>query len=85
LPIVYQGDRHRHTDRGRDEVLHRQRRHLGQVTHGGLAGVGLPVGVGDEADRGVPGDVVGDRLHVQAQRQPVLQALKAVHDQDGDH
>ena len=41
-------ERHRdgHADRGGDEVLHRQAGHLHQVALGGLAGVGLPVGVG---------------------------------------
>ena len=48
-----QGDGDRQADRGRHEVLHGQPDHLGEVAHRGLAGVVLPVGVGDEADRGV--------------------------------
>ena len=51
---AHQRDRHRHADGGRDEVLHRQPGHLHEMTVGGLTGVGLPVGIGDEADRGVP-------------------------------
>ena len=56
-----QRDRHRDADRGRDEVLHGQAGHLAQMGHRRLARVRLPVRVGHEADRGVPGDVVGDR------------------------
>ena len=52
---AHQRDRDRDADRGGDEVLHRQPGHLHQVAHRGLARVGLPVRVGDEADRGVPG------------------------------
>ena len=36
----------------------RQPQHLRQVRERGLAAVGLPVGVGDERDGGVPGGVV---------------------------
>ena len=39
------------------EVLNRQSRHLGEVRHGRLTRIGLPVGVGDEADRGIKGEV----------------------------
>ena len=49
------------TDRGRDEVLHRQAGHLRDVAERALAGVGLPVGVGDEAGGGVEG-LVGMHL-----------------------
>ena len=47
--------RHREGDAGGGarEVLHRQPGHLRQIAQGLLAAVGLPVGVGDEADRGV--------------------------------
>jgi hypothetical protein len=41
----------------RDEVLIGQPDHLGENAHGRLAGVGLPVGVGDEADRRIEGQV----------------------------
>ena len=48
---------HRHADRGRDEVLHRQPGHLREVGQRRLAAVELPVGVGDERRGGVEGDV----------------------------
>ena len=50
----HQRDRDRDADRRRDEVLHRQTGHLHQVAHRRLTRVRLPVGVRDEADRGVP-------------------------------
>ena len=37
--------------------MHGQTSHLRQIAHGGLAAVVLPVGVGDEARRGVEGEV----------------------------
>ena len=45
-----------------------------EMAHGGLAAIGLPVGVGDEADRGVEGEVRrtrGEALRIE--RQHVLQ------------
>ena len=51
---------------GGDEVLHRQPGHLAEIAEGAFAAVGLPVGVGDEADGGVerqiperPGSLAG--------------------------
>ena len=51
--------RHRDGDagRGRDEVLHRQAGHLHEIGHRAFAAVVLPVGVGDEADGGVEGEL----------------------------
>jgi hypothetical protein len=75
---AYQGDRHRHADGGRDEVLHRQAGHLHQMALRRFAGVGLPVGIGNEADRGVPRQRrghFGGRI-VQMQRQLVLHQLE---------
>jgi hypothetical protein len=57
------------------KVLHRQAGHLAEVGHRRLAGIGLPVGVGDEGDRRVEGQEGrhrGEALRVQ--RQHVLQA-----------
>ena len=83
---AHQCDRHRHADGGRDEVLHRQPGHLHQMTIGGLTGVGLPVGVGDEADRGVPrqrrGHLCGRIM--QMQRQLALHQLEDEQEQDAD-
>ena len=83
---AHQGDRHRHADGRGDEVLHRQTGHLHQVALGGLAGVGLPVGVGDEADGGVPGQRRGHRGAgvVEVQRQLALHQLEEEQEQDAD-
>jgi hypothetical protein len=67
---------------GGKEVLHRKAEHLGQVAHGRLAGIALPVRIGGETDRGVERRIradVGHRLGIQ--RQPELQALKRIHRQ----
>jgi hypothetical protein len=83
---AHQRDRDRHADRGRHEVLDRQPRHLHEVTVGGLTGVGLPVGVGDEADRGVPRQRRGHggAWIVQMQRQLSLHQLQREQDKDAD-
>ena len=83
---AHECDGDRHTDRGRDEVLHGQAGHLHQVALGRLTRVGLPVGVGDEADRGVPrqrGRHRGRRV-VQVQRQLALHQLEDEQHQDAD-
>ena len=83
---AHQRHRHGHADRGGDEVLHRQAGHLHQVALGGLAGVGLPVGVGDEADRGVPRQRRRHRRGgvVEVQRQLALHQLEDEQEQDAD-
>ena len=83
---AHQRDRHGHADRGGDEVLHGQAGHLHQVALGGFTGVGLPVGVGHEADRGVPGQRRGHRRGriVQVQRQLALDQLEDEQEQDAD-
>ncbi|MNN06614.1 hypothetical protein D3C81_1194090 [compost metagenome] len=48
-----QRDQYRQTGGGADEVLHGEASHLAQVAQGRFAAVGLPVGVGHEADGGV--------------------------------
>ena len=78
-------DRDHDAARGGEEVLHRQPRHLREITHRRLAGVALPVGVGDEAHRGVEGGIareVGEFLRIQ--RQPRLQALQGVDGQGAE-
>ncbi|MNQ90873.1 hypothetical protein D3C85_1062280 [compost metagenome] len=59
----------------RDEVLHRQADHLGEGRNRRLAAIALPVGVGDEADGGVEGQVRADavkplRVHRQNALEP---------------
>ncbi len=73
----------RHARGGADEVLHGQRHHLGEVAHGRLAAVALPVRVGDEADGGVPREIRRDRAHpIRVERQHRLQPLDGVDDDD---
>ncbi len=52
-----QGDGDGGAGGGRDEVLGGEPYHLAEVGEAGLAGVGLPVGVGHEADRCVEGEL----------------------------
>ena len=68
---------HGHADRGRQEVLHGQPDRLDRVAERGFAGIGLPVGIRHEADRGV--EALRGR-HVRGavgQRQPGLDATAA--------
>ena len=48
-----QGEDHRNAAGCREEVLHRQPRHLAEIAQGGFTGIGLPVGVADKAHRGI--------------------------------
>ena len=77
-----QGDGHGEADGGGHEVLHREARHLGEVAHGELTPVVLPVCVGDEAPRGVEGRRGGDPDGIGGvERQPLLHALEQVEEQ----
>ena len=53
------GDGDGDTGGGGSEILHRERGHLDEVAEGGFAAVGLPIGVGHEADGGVEGQIGG--------------------------
>ena len=71
--------RDRNSGRGRQKVLYREPRHLRQVTHGRLAGIRLPVGVGNEADRGIERRVRAQpRQVLWVKRQRILQPLQGV-------
>ena len=60
----------------------RQAEHLHEIRQRALATVVLPVGVGDEADRGVEAEIFGHRRHaLRIERQEALQAQQAVEDQ----
>jgi len=48
---------HGHAHGGRQEVLHPETSRLGEPAERGLTRIGLPVGVGHEADRGVEGEI----------------------------
>ncbi len=77
-----QRDQDRHAGRRRDEVLHRQTEHLGQIAHGRFAAVALPVGIAGEADRRVERRIRGHRrgqiLRTLVERQPSLQSLQRI-------
>ena len=58
---------------GGPEVVRGEAEHLGEIAHGGLGRVGLPVGVGGEGDGGVEGEVgryVGEVLRVEGEEVP---------------
>ena len=77
--------RHRERDagRGRQEILVRQAEHLRQIGQRAFAAVVLPVGVGDEGDRGVEGKIRGDRgLILRVERQQRLQPHQPVDDEE---
>jgi len=70
---------------GAQEVLDRERPHLGEIRHGRLTRVGLPVRVRHERDRGVPRQ--GRRHPRQVLRiewKMALQSEDGVRDQDCD-
>ena len=72
-------------DRGGDEVLHRQPRHLDEVGERRLAPVVLPVGVGDEGGGGVEAEVPGAGVEaVGVERLDALGAEHQVEDQPGE-
>ena len=81
---AYQCDRDRDTDRGRQEVLHGKTGHLHEVAGGGLTGIRLPVGVGDEARRGVEREVRFESRKAEVQEQYVLNPEEQVEKQHGD-
>ena len=74
-----QRDRHRGRRRRIEEVVGRQADHLRKVAECRLAGVSLPVGVGDEADRDVEGEVGRHaRKALRVERQIGLQSQQGV-------
>ena len=78
-----QRDRERNAGGGRQEILVRQAQHLDEIGHRAFAAVVLPVGVGDEADRGVEGEVFGDRrLPGRVERQHGLQPHQRIKDEE---
>jgi hypothetical protein len=80
-----QRDEDRHARRGGDEVLHRERGQLGQIAHGALAAVGLPVGVGGEAHGRVERKVGRHRPKpLRVEREESLQALNPVHGKESE-
>ena len=63
--------------------MHGEPGHLGQIAHCRLRHVGLPIGVGDEADRRIEGEIGGDRVEMlRVERQNRLQALQGVKRQE---
>ncbi len=77
-----QRDREDDAGCGRQIVLMRQAQHLHEIRHRAFAAVGLPVGVGDEADGGVERQVRRDRgLFRRIERQQSLKAHQHVEQQ----
>ena len=60
-----QRNREHDAGRRRQEVLMRQAEHLREIGHRAFAAVVLPVGVGDEADGGVEGEIRRDGRHAR--------------------
>ena len=83
---AHQREGHRETGRRRDEIVHGEAEHLGQMAHRRLAAIVLPVGVGDKAVGRVEREI--GRHGVEAarvQRQKVLQPLDGVErEESGD-
>ena len=78
-----EGNGQRVAGRGRNEIMHGEPGHLGQIAHGRLGHVGLPIGVGDEAHRRVEGKIGADRVEMlRVERQNCLQALQGVKRQE---
>ena len=72
-------ERKRDARRGREEIVDGETGHLGQIAHRRLAAVGLPVGVGDEAHRGVEGEALFDPgLPCRIEREQALKPLQRV-------
>ena len=68
---------------GGDEILDGQSGHLGEGRHGGLTAIGLPVGVGHEADGGIERQMRRQALEaLRVQRQPALQTQHGVEQQE---
>ena len=80
---AHQRESHCETGRRRQEVVHGKAEHLGQMAHRGLAAIVLPVGVGDEADRGVEREIRRDGVEAaRIERQQILQPLQGVERQE---
>ena len=76
---AHQREGHREAGRGREEIMNGEAEHLGEMAHRRLAAVVLPVGVGDEADRRVEGEIGRDGVEaLRVERQKVLKPLQRV-------
>ena len=80
-----QRERHRKAGRRRQEILHRQPDHLRQMRQRAFAAVILPIGVGDETDRGVEGEQSLDRGEpLRIERQDALQLQHREQERDAE-
>ncbi len=84
---------HRQPCGGGQEVLHREPQGLAQIAQGGLARIGLPVRVGDEADGGIEGQRVihgpkplgvQRQMHLELQKDQKEKEAQGVEGQNGD-
>ncbi len=82
----HQREGHGEASRRGDEIVHGETEHLGQMAHRRLAGIVLPVGVGDEADRRVEGEIRRHAIEAaRVQGQHALKPLDAVENQKARH
>ena len=88
---AHQREGHGEAGRGGQEIVDGEAEHLREMAHRRLAAVVLPVGVGDEADRRVEGEIGRDGVEaLRIERQHVLQPLQRIEreeadDREGDH
>ncbi len=85
---AHQRHRQRDASSGGDELVKGQAGHLGQIAHGLLARVVLPVGIGGEAGSSVEGQLrlhVGQALRVEERPLPLLGALERIEEQHAHH
>ena len=88
---AHQREGHGEARRCRQEVMDGEAEHLGEMTHRRLAAVVLPIGVGDEADRGVERQIRRNGVEaLRIERQHVLKSLQRIKrseadDREGDH
>ncbi len=82
------GNRDRQSSGGRDEILNRQSRHLHEIAQRGFSAIGLPVGIGQKADRGVERQIgrdVGRAEILRIEGQISLRPLQQVHQQETEN
>ena len=86
-----EGDSERDAGGGGYEIMHGEPGHLSEIAHGRFGRIGLPIGIGDEADRRIEGEIRRDRVKVlRVEGQNRLQTLQGVkrqeaHEAEGQH